>query len=396
MNQARVWADQVKEKARHLGFDAVAIARAHESPFAQHFLTWVEEGYAGTMHYLARDPKRRTHPQNLLPDVRSLIIVARNYWHPAPPAEIWNDPSRGRISRYAWGQDYHDVLKPRLFALDAFLRELSGRTTYGRAYVDTGPILERAWALEGGLGFIGKNTCLIHPRLGSWLFLGVLLVPEALEPDPPPTLVTSDPPLWRWPDGTTGTCGHCTRCLDVCPTRAFVAPYVLDARRCISYLTIELRGPIPHDMRPLMGNWIFGCDACQEVCPWNRRFARPTDEPAFQPEPDRIAPRLLELIRLDEAAFRQRFRKTPVWRAKRRGLLRNVCVAIGNWRSPEALPALEQTLAGEPEPLIRGHCAWALGRIPDSKARRLLQRFWEKEEDPYVRGEIAHALEHAD
>ncbi len=390
--QARVWARRVKEKARALGFDKVGIAPAEELPSGAAFLRWVEHGYAGAMQYLSRDPRRRLDPRQVFPEARSVIVVARNYWVPAPDPEILTDPSRGRISRYAWGRDYHDVLKPRLFALDAFVRELSGRTTYGRAYVDTGPVLERGWAARAGLGFIGKNTCLIVPSLGSWTFLGVLLVPEVLEPDPPPRLLVQEPPTWQWPDGTRGTCGTCRRCLDACPTGAFVAPYVLDARRCISYLTIEWRGPIPREMRPLMGNWIFGCDVCQEICPWNRRTP-PTDEVAFHPDPDRVAPPLVEVLQWGEEAFRARFRKTPVMRAKRRGLLRNACVAVGNWGDPYALPVLERVLAEEPEPLIRGHCAWALGCIPGARSRRLLRRAWEREEDPYVREEIEQALE---
>ena len=394
MNErARAWARAVKEKARELGFDRVGIAPAGPSPHGDAFLQWLQRGYAGEMRYMAREPQRRLDPRHLLPEVRSIIVVARDYWVPASVEGLLSDPSRGRISRYAWGKDYHDVLKPRLFALDAFLRHLSGREHYAKAYVDTGPVLERAWAERAGLGFIGKNTCLIHPRLGSWMFLGVLLVPEILDPDPAPELLSSSPLRWRLPDGQVGTCGTCRRCLDACPTGAFEEEYVLDARRCISYLTIELRGPIPRHLRPQMGNWIFGCDVCQDVCPWNRRFARPSDEPAFTPDPDRIAPPLLELIALDEEGFRQRFRKTPIMRAKRRGLLRNVCVALGNWGDPVAVPALSAVLLQDAEPLIRGHAAWALGRIGTGAARAALNRAWGQETDAYVREEIAWSLD---
>ncbi len=389
---AREWAQKVKRRAIELGFDRVGIAQVDESPTAHAFLRWLERGYAGAMHYLQRDPQRRVDPRVIMPEARSIIVVARNYWVPVADPALLSDPSRGRISRYAWGRDYHDVLRPRLFALDAFLRELSGRTTYGRAYVDTGPVLERAWAARAGLGFVGKNTCLIVPRLGSWVFLGVLLVPEVLEPDPTPVRAASDPPVWVWPDGTRGTCGRCQRCLSACPTQAFTGPYELDARRCISYLTIEWRGPIPREIRPAMGNWIFGCDQCQEVCPWNRAFARPTEEPAFQAHPERMAPRLLDLLKLGEEAFRERFRKTPLWRARRRGILRNACVAVGNWGDPRALPELRRVLEEEPEPLIRGHCAWALGRIGTPAARDVLLRAWEREEDAYVQEEIQEAL----
>jgi epoxyqueuosine reductase len=230
---------------------------------------------------------------------------------------------------------------------------------------------------RAGLGFVGKNTNLIHPRLGSWLFLGEVLLPVELPAEEP----TAEP----------GTCGQCTRCLEACPTGALVAPYVLDARRCISYLTIELKGPIPHELRPLMGNRIFGCDICQEVCPWNRRFAQRTIEAAFQPWPDSIAPHLLDLMALDEEGFRQRFRGSPVGRAKRRGLLRSVATALGNWGDPSALPALAQALE-DAEPLIRGHAAWALGRIGSRKARRALGGALSGESDVWVRGEIELSL----
>ncbi len=388
----REWTRSIKEKARALGFDAVGIATLSHLPESQAFLEWIHRGFAGTMHYMVRNPQARLDPRTIYPTAQRIIVVARNYYVHPPDPTLLTDPSRGRISRYAWGLDYHDILRPRLFQLDAHLRELSGRTEYAKAYVDTGPVLERAWAARAGLGFIGKNTCLIHPHLGSYLFLGVLLVPEPLEPDPLP-LRLGTPPRWEFADGTVGTCGACTRCLKACPTRAFVEPYILDARRCISYLTIELRGPIPRDLRPHMKNWIFGCDECQDICPWNTRFARPTDEPAFQPRPEQVAPRLLDLIRLDEEEFRRRYRKTPIYRAKRRGLLRNVCVAMGNWGSPESIPPLTERLSQDPEPLIRGHAAWALGRIGTRAAQRALDAAWQRETDPYVREEIAYALD---
>jgi epoxyqueuosine reductase len=240
--------------------------------------------------------------------------------------------------------------------LAEFVESRSGKALASRAYVDTGPVLERDLAARAGLGFIGKNTLLIHPRLGSWLFLGELL----LDLDLPPI-----GPDFSGPGGARpvhGTCGRCTRCLDACPTGALVAPYILDARRCLSYLTIELKGSIPPDLRPLLGNHILGCDVCQQVCPWNRRFARPSHEPGFQPRPGALAPSLLDLMALDDEGFRQRFRGSPVTRANRRGLLRNVAVALGNWGDPAAMPALRRAL-GDAEPLIQDHAAWALERI---------------------------------
>ncbi|MEJ2210289.1 MAG: tRNA epoxyqueuosine(34) reductase QueG, partial [Anaerolineae bacterium] len=291
-------------------------------------------------------------------------------------AHLRDDASRGVIASYAWGPDYHDLMLPRLEELAA----VPGQPAAHRAYVDTGPLLERALAAAGGLGFIGRNTNLIHPRLGSWLFLGEIL----MDVDLPPMAVSESE--------AAGTCGRCTRCLQACPTGAFAAPYVLDARRCISYLTIELKGPIPRELRPLVGNRIFGCDICQEVCPWNRRFARPSDPPPWPaPPPEAMAPPLLELLALDEEAFRRRFAGSPIRRAKRRGLLRNVAVALGNWGHPAAVPGLVRAL-GDAEPLVRGHAAWALGRIGTPPARRALAQALPAEGDDWVREEIGAAL----
>ena len=259
----------------------------------------------------------------------------------------------------------------------AFVQALREEPVTYRAYVDTGPILERDLAVRGGLGFVGKNTNLIHPQLGSWLFLGELLLAVEL-------------PATK-PNPDQGTCGGCTRCLDACPTGALVAPYVLDARRCISYLTIELKGVIPRGLRPLLGNRIFGCDICQEVCPWNRRFARPTLEPAFQPRPDALAPHLLDLLSLDASDFRHRYRASPVRRAKRRGLLRNAAVAMGNWGDHSTVAPLTRAL-GDDEPLVRGHVAWALGRIACSQAQSVLAEALTIETDPWVREEIRLGL----
>lgn len=370
--------DRIKSRAYALGFDLVGIAPARPSPHAAEFIAWLEAGYAGTMAYMAREPERRQDPRNVLNGARSVVSVGLSYYTFRLPDDILNDPSRGIISNYAWGTDYHDLMLPRLKALAAFIQAEVGGAVAIRAYVDTGPLLERDMAVQAGLGFTGKNTCLIHPRLGSYLFLGEVLTDMEIEPDPlPPSSVG---------------CGRCTRCLVACPTEAFVSPYVLDSRRCISYLTIELRGPIPRELRPLMRNRIFGCDICQEVCPWNLRFARPTHEPLFRPvDLNRAAPPLLDLIGLDEAGFRARFGGTPVMRAKRRGLLRNVTVALGNWGAPQAVPALIQALH-DLEPLIRGHAAWALGRIGNSQARRALVKALRAETDAMVAEEIQQAL----
>jgi epoxyqueuosine reductase len=275
------------------------------------------------------------------------VLVGLSYFAANPPRDVWDDPSRGRIARYAWGADYHAAMLARLQQLAQFIRTVAGREVQQRIYVDTGPLLERDVATRAGLGFIGRNTCLISPAWGSFLFLGEILLDVELEYDEPERL---------------GTCGACTRCLAACPTGALVAPYVLDSRRCISYLTIELKGSIPVELRPLLGNWIFGCDACQSVCPWPRRFAHTGRQDFLRFEADRCAPRLTELMQLDEAQFHARFRGMPMLRAKRRGLLRNVAVALANWGDAQAVPSL-RAAAQDADPLVREHAAWALARF---------------------------------
>jgi epoxyqueuosine reductase len=382
MDQARgrAGAEWIQAEARRLGFDLVGIAPAEPAASADRYRAWLEKGYHGEMAYLARREAvdRRADPARILPGVRSVVAVAANYHARPLPARLGDDPARGVLSSYAWGSDYHDVLVSRLRQLGAWVEAEIGEPVTWRAYVDTGPVLERELAARAGLGFVGKHTSLIHPGLGSWLFLGELLLTVQLAP-----LAGGAP---------GGTCGRCSRCLEACPTSALVQPYVLDARRCISYLTIELKGPIPRPLRPLMGNRILGCDICQEVCPWNRQFARPTAEPAFQPGPEGMAPHLLDLIALDEEGFRRRFRGSPVRRAKRRGLLRNVCVALGNWGDPVAVPALARAVQ-DPEPLIRGHAAWALGRIATEEARQELEQALNVEEDEWVREELRQAVD---
>lgn len=365
--------------AHGLGFDLVGFTHAGPPATAAHLQVWLDRGFQGEMSYLARPDAvaRRKDPGLIQAGLRSIVTVGINYHTQPLPKAFRDDPSRGLIASYAWGADYHALLLPRLRELGATIQDRVGGTVSYRAYVDTGPILERDLAARSGLGFIGRNTNLIHPRLGSWLFLGeVLLTAELPRQAPPPA---------------AGSCGRCTRCLDACPARAFAEPYVLDARRCLSYLTIELRGPIPREMRSRLGNRIFGCDICQEVCPWNRRFAHSTAEPAFRPEPEGMAPHLLDLVALDEEAFERCFRHTPVMRAKRRGLLRNVLVALGNWADPTAILPLTSALY-EPEPLLRGHAAWALGCIPDTRAHDSLQQALTTESDAWVRDEIRQAL----
>jgi epoxyqueuosine reductase len=354
--------ERIKEKAYNLGFDLIGIAPADRAPHADAYRRWLDQGYAANMHWLGRNPERREDPRNVIPGAQSVVVVGLSYFLLDPPAELWDDPSRGRIARYAWGLDYHDVMLPRLRTLGEFVDKEAGHKLSQRSYVDTGPVLERDFAAQAGLGFIGKNTLLINPRMGSYLFLGEILLDLELDYDPPS------------PDGGAscripgdskqiGTCGNCTRCLEVCPTHAFPAPYILDSNRCISYLTIELKETIPAEFRPLLGNWIFGCDECQEICPWVRRYSQPTQETFLQYNPENAAPKLLDLIKLDDDAFRARFKGSPIKRTKRRGLLRNVAIALGNWGSPEALPVLESITTSDPEPLIREHAMWAISQI---------------------------------
>lgn len=370
----------LRDEASALGFNRLGVIPAGPAHRLDAYLRWIGEGMQGEMGYMARPDRveRRRDPGVILPGVRSVVVVGLDYYTADPPSHIANDPSRGRISNYAWGLDYHEVMTPRLEALAGWLRGRSGAAEVtSRVYVDTGAILERDHGQTAGLGFTGKNTMLIDPRRGSWFFLGVLLTTTELEYDPPP----EERP-------TLPSCGRCTRCMTACPTAAFPQPYVLDARRCISYLSIELKGWIPAELRPLMGNWVYGCDVCQAVCPFNR-FARPTAEPTFYPVDWEVAvPPLLDLLTLDEAAFAQRFARSPIKRIKRGRLVRNACVAAGNWGSETAVPALS-ALLHDADPLVRGHAAWALGRIGGETAHSALSAALSGETDEAVRREIA-------
>jgi epoxyqueuosine reductase len=276
------------------------------------------------------------------------VVCGLNYDTKYPYSTTQQDTSRGWVARYAWSEDYHHVIHDKLTQLQEYIIGLVPPPLASKLYVDTGPVVERVHAKYAGLGWFGKNTCLLNTQLGSWLFLGELIVTIPLEYDRP----------------TPDHCGTCTRCLDACPTDAFLAPYVLDARRCISYLTIELKGAIPEALRPHMGQHIFGCDICQDVCPWNRKRHYTTD-PGLQPQVEQLHPALADLVQLTPAGFKQRFRGTALERTKRRGLLRNVCVAMGNSGQKGFIPLLE-TLLDDEEPLVREHAAWALARLRDS------------------------------
>lgn len=382
--------------ARDLGFDAVAIAPVGPSPDHDRYVRWVEAGYGGAMDYLVRHSEAKIDPRALLAEAQSVILVGLNYAFRADPA-MRRDPSRGQIAAYALGDDYHEVMRAALIELDGWLRAQTGRSSRGRVFVDSAPVLERSWAQQAGLGFIGKNTCLIRPGIGSYFFLGGLLVPERLDYDEPPRRLdgataegTGHEVQWLMAGGGLGTCGRCTRCLDACPTGAFVSPYVLDARRCISYLTIELRGEIPLPLRPGMGNWVFGCDVCQDVCPWNRRTPGAA-HPRLQPRPERVSPPLLDLLTLDRQGFTSRFRNSPVLRAKWDGFLRSACVAAGNWGDPAAGEALAVHLNESP-PLVAAHAAWALGRLAGGAGRDRLAMALNRSREPVIEAAIVAAL----
>jgi epoxyqueuosine reductase len=358
--------EAIRQKALELGFDQCRITTAEPPSSAEQFQQWLREGRQGEMAYLVRNSHKRVDPQQVLRGAKSLITLATSYairkaergttvptldehW-PAASHEGYSpagDAGRaiGVVARYARFRDYHHVLKERLRELTDFVNRLGGGTTQSLWYVDTGPLLERDLAQRAGLGFIGKHTNLINRQLGNWFFLSEIITTLELEPESP----------------EPNRCGSCSRCLAACPTNAITAPFQLDARRCISYLTIELKGPIPTHLRSAIGNRIYGCDDCLAVCPWNR-FAREGQLMKNHGRQEFEQPDLVELLALDEGGFKRRFADTPMLRTKRRGLLRNVCVALGNVGDEAAVPALEKA-AAEPEPLIAEHAQWAIEQI---------------------------------
>lgn len=424
---------RIKEEAARLGFALAGIVPAAPALSHGFYEQWLAQGFGGEMAYLHRHAEGKRDPRGLEPSARSLIVLG--YPYPAAPAYSISPnpaapysasphpaaPLRGRISRYALGADYHDVLGEKLRRLAGFIEEATGKPLTARPCVDSAPLMEREYAARAGLGWVGRNAMLIHWKLGSWLFLAELLVDLKLAWDTPPrpgSGQASRPRHSQSQDAVPSplpalnlreSCGTCRACIEACPTGAIVRDKTVDSRRCISYLTIELKGPIPRDLRPAIGDWVFGCDICQEVCPWNRKAPQARQSPAGSAmdalEP---APSLPALLAMDEGAFRSKYRHTSLWRAKRRGVLRNAAIALGNiavlsvvgkGREPvrrETLAALSGALR-DAEPLVRGAAAWALGRmaIPPlnlPEARETLTAALESERDPTVREEIAAAL----
>jgi epoxyqueuosine reductase len=399
-------ADRIKERARELGFGPVGVTHPRPSDHDDFYRAWLAAGLHGEMRYLERDDavRRRADLLETMPGARSVVVVAHPYFVEDAPG-VPEDPSVGVIARYARGRDYHKVVKGKLLELLRWIRSEVDSGVEGRAYVDTGPLLERELAQRAGLGWFGRNTMLIDPRQGSYFFLGALLLDLELDPDAP---------------FVEDRCGTCRACLDACPTGALLgrdetgAP-VIDARRCISYLTIEHQGAIPLNLRPLMGNRVYGCDICQEVCPWNERFAEEAAEPGYaargpgdlpvgvealpgvdvsaETHPGTEAPSLVELLStaLDEDAWECFSRGSAIRRAGRGGFARNVCVALGNWGSADAVPTLASALS-DPEPVVRSHAAWALGRIGSPEASVELTSRLSVEADESVIEELRVAL----
>ena len=356
----------IKIESNRLGFVLVGVTTPDPPLHLSVFQDWLAQGRHATMDYMAdeRSRARRADPRLILPECKSILALATPHSSPPPQRNTDNHNSqnkispvsskdgRGRVASYAWGTDYHIVLPERLQALAAFIEGHVGHSVPHRFYTDTGPILERELAQRAGLGWIGKNTCLISPKHGSYFLLAEIFLDVDLEPDQP---------------FTTDQCGTCTRCIEACPTGCILPDRTIDSGRCSSYLTIELKDDIPPELRPLAGDWVFGCDICQMVCPWNR-FAAPEGDPAFNPREDRSNPRLTQELELTPMEFNRKFKDSPIQRAKRRGYLRNVAVALGNEGKPKNIHELEKAL-NDAEPTVRKHAAWAIERITENNLK---------------------------
>ena len=373
--------ESIFAEARRLGFKLVGVTQPDPPQHFDVYMRWLHAGQHGEMGYLSTDRARahRSDPRLILPECKSILVLGWEHTIPKSSKDKSdnNRDLKGRIASYAWDEDYHDVLPRRLEELAAFIETQIGAPVPNRWYTDTGPILERELAQRAGLGWIGKNTCLINPANGSYFLLAELFIGIELEADQP---------------FFADRCGSCTRCLEACPTACILPDRTIDASRCISYLSIELKGPIPVDLRSQMDNWVFGCDICQQVCPWNQRFARPGGGEKTSGRSQIANPDLIAELSLTPEQFNRKFKGSPVKRAKRRGYLRNVAVALGNTGQTSAIPPLVKSLQEEPEPLVSRHAAWALGQINDENALRALQEAAAKEEDAEVLAEIYAAL----
>ncbi len=370
---------QVKDKARSLGFGLVGITHPEPPPHLDVYQRWLALGRHGAMDYLARPDamSRRRDPRAILPECQSILVLGIPYSNPQSQLAPAAKGPLGRVAAYAWGDDYHELLKARLRALADFIEEAAGQPVPNRWYTDTGPILERELAQRAGLGWIGKNSMLINPEQGSYYLLAEILLGIELAPDEPLS---------------TDHCGSCTRCIEACPTDCILPDRTLDANRCISYLTIELKTEIPLELRDQLGEWIFGCDVCQVVCPWNERFAADAGEPAFSPRAGLPWVDLEAELKLSPQDFNAKFKGSPVKRAKRRGYLRNVAVALGKAGQAGSLSTLSDCLFSEEEPLVRRHAVWAIGQIGGDRAADVLREAAAIEEDAEVRDEIQSAL----
>ena len=354
--------ERIRDRAREEGFDAVRFARAQAAPQASDDLAaFLTEGRHGTMDWLARNADRRADPATLWPDAKSIIVLGTNYGSSGDALENLAHPERGNISVYARGDDYHDVLKAKLKRLAQFVTQESGADV--KMFIDTAPVMEKPLAQAAGMGWQGKHTNLVSRDFGSWLFIGSIFTTLDLPPDEP----------------QTDLCGQCTRCLEACPTQAFTAPYRIDARRCISYLTIEHKGPIPREFREAMGNRIYGCDDCLAVCPWNK-FAQTCREARFHARDNLAYTQLADLVRLDDAAFRELFRGSPVKRTGRDRFVRNVLIAIGNSADLSLAPEAERLL-DDPSPLVRGAAVWALSQLNPNRSATLAATRMQSETD---------------
>ncbi|NPV86356.1 MAG: tRNA epoxyqueuosine(34) reductase QueG [Anaerolineae bacterium] len=372
--------EDIKAEALNLGFDVFGIALPQPTPHTEFYQQWITGGYHAEMQYLSnqRAISMRKDPRLILPSAQSVIVLATRYTKPHDlPTE--QQKGLGRISAYACSQDYHHVIPPRVEILVQTIQKIAGVTKSIEAlhYTDTGPVMEKDFASQAGLGWVGKNTCLISPLYGSYIFLSVCFLNLEMEPSPP---------------FLDDRCGNCQRCISACPTQCIRPERFIDARRCISYLTIEHRRVIPVEIRPAMSNWVFGCDICQMVCPWNKRVDRLQTPVLIQPKEDLFFPQVFSELGLTDQEFKQKYGKTPISRTRRKGYIRNLAVVAGNLRHPACISPLSKLLSDEPDAIIRGHAAWALGNYHLKKTKQILLNRLRTEPEPYVRAEIINAL----